>query len=244
MIKRCPRRSVRWATIQSSLPWYQSCKGWRWKWNDKSPWHNIYCAGADRVKKKKKCLPVLWQVPPDHDQSEKEKKRQVIFAIKATLWDLDRKRTWVDDVSHYKDKGTYFYMVKWTLTARMTFDSSYAQHAHIDPVWTKNLLKTALWWLTTDHDGNAIVRSEHFLPTVSQSTLSCFMQYQQDYSCIPGYILHLCKNWTIEKGKAVSNKQWHQWFKADGDMAVHMLVQEPMAASEDRAVITWILLPP
>jgi len=38
----------------------------------------------------------------------------------------------------------------------------------------------------------------------------CLQHYQQDYSCIPGFILHLCKNWSIEKGKAVSNKQWHR----------------------------------
>ncbi len=54
-----------------------------------------------------------------------------------------------------------------------------------------------------------ICKNDQCQSTNATTAVNIFMQYQQDYSCIPGYILHLCKNWSIEKAKAVSNKQWH-----------------------------------
>jgi len=57
---------------------------------------------------------------------------------------------------------------------------------------------------------NGMPPCHHIIDFIASQCLQQLKQYQQDYSCIPGFILHLCKNWSIEKGKAVSNKQWHR----------------------------------
>jgi len=70
---------------------------------------------------------------------------------------------------------------------------------------------------------NGMPPCHHIIDLIAIQCLQQLKQYQQDYSCIPGYVLHLCKNWSIEKGKAVSNKQWHRGWWPDEHRQCHKM---------------------